>query len=81
MATRRIVKNAARRRRRMIAFGWYGGKYSHLDFILPNLPNDADHFCDVFGGSAAVIINRGAGAGRDLQRHRLGADELLPRAS
>ena len=42
----------------MIAFGWYGGKYSHLDFILPNLPNDAEHFCDVFGGSAAVIINR-----------------------
>jgi len=42
----------------MIAFGWYGGKFSHLDFILPNLPNDADHFCDVFGGSAAVIINR-----------------------
>ena len=42
----------------MIAFGWYGGKYSHLEFILPNLPNDALHFCDVFGGSAAVLINR-----------------------
>ena len=58
MATRRIVKNAARRRKRMIAFGWYGGKFSHLDFILPNLPTDARHFCDVYGGSAAVIINR-----------------------
>ena len=58
MATRRIVKNAARRRKRMIAFGWYGGKFSHLDFILPNLPVDARHFCDVYGGSAAVIINR-----------------------
>ena len=56
--TRRIVGNAAQRRRRMIAFGWYGGKSSHLDFILPNLPEDARHFCDVFGGSAAVIINR-----------------------
>ena len=44
--------------RRKIAFGWYGGKYSHLDFLLPNLPNDASHFCDVFGGSAAVLINR-----------------------
>jgi DNA adenine methylase len=42
----------------MIAFGWYGGKFSHLDFLLPNLPNDARHFCDVFGGSAAVLINR-----------------------
>lgn len=58
MANRRIVKNAARRRKRMIAFGWYGGKYSHLDFILPNLPTDERHFCDVYGGSAAVIINR-----------------------
>lgn len=41
-----------------IAFGWYGGKFSHLEFLLPNLPNDARHFCDVFGGSAAVLINR-----------------------
>lgn len=55
---RRLVGNAARRRRKMIAFGWYGGKYVHLDFILPHLPQDADHFCDVYGGSAAVLINR-----------------------
>ena len=40
-----------------IAFGWYGGKYSHLDWLLPLLPA-ATHFCDVFGGSAAVLINR-----------------------
>lgn len=40
-----------------IAFGWYGGKYSHLDWLLPLLP-EATHFCDVFGGSAAVLINR-----------------------
>ncbi len=56
--TRRLVSNAKRRRGKMIAFGWYGGKYSHLDFILPNLPNGETHFCDVFGGSAAVIMNR-----------------------
>lgn len=55
---RRIVKNANQRRKKMIAFGWYGGKYSHLDFILPHLPDDAVHFCDVFGGSAAILINR-----------------------
>jgi len=55
---RRIVRNAAQRRKRMIAFGWYGGKFSHLDFLLPNLPEDAKHFCDVFGGSAAVLVNR-----------------------
>ena len=42
----------------MIAFGWYGGKFVHLDFILPHLPTDAEHFCDAYGGSAAVLINR-----------------------
>ncbi len=41
----------------MIAFGWYGGKFSHLDFLLPMIPQDATHFCDVFGGSAAVMLN------------------------
>ena len=52
---RRIA--SSKRLRRTIAFGWYGGKYSHLDFLLPLLPTDATHFCDVFGGSAAVLIN------------------------
>lgn len=58
MVTRRLVGNAKNRRQKMIAFGWYGGKFSHLDFLLPYLPSDASHFCDVFGGSAAVLINR-----------------------
>src|SRR5437016_11804908 len=40
-----------------IAFGWYGGKYSHLDWILPLLPG-ATHYCEPFGGSAAVLLNR-----------------------
>lgn len=42
---------------KIIAFGWYGGKYSHLDWLLPLLPRTA-HFCEPFGGSAAVLINR-----------------------
>ena len=54
---RRIAKGS-RRRKKLIAFGWYGGKFSHLPFILPQIPEDATHFCDVFGGSAAVILNR-----------------------
>lgn len=40
-----------------IAFGWYGGKFSHLDWLLPLLP-EAQHYCEPFGGSAAVLINR-----------------------
>jgi len=48
-----------RRGRNKIAFGWYGGKYSHLEWLLPLLP--ASHsYCEPFAGSAAVLINRPA---------------------
>lgn len=53
---RRVAK---RRTKRRIAFGWYGGKFSHLDFLMPLLPKDAEHFCDLFGGSASVLMNVG----------------------
>ncbi|MCL4832683.1 MAG: DNA adenine methylase [Caldilineaceae bacterium] len=43
--------------RKMIAFGWYGGKYSHLDWLLPLLPTTT-HYCEPFSGSGAVLINR-----------------------
>src|SRR5213082_3031228 len=42
---------------KLIAFGWYGGKYSHLDWLLPLLPQ-CHHYCEPFGGSAAVLLNR-----------------------
>lgn len=42
---------------KQIAFGWYGGKFSHLDWLLPLLPS-CQHYCEPFGGSAAVLINR-----------------------
>ena len=45
------------RRRKLIAFGWYGGKYSHLDWLLPLLP-PAHHYCEPFAGSGAVLLNR-----------------------
>lgn len=45
------------RNRKLIAFGWYGGKFSHLDWLLPLLPA-CHHYCEPFGGSAAVLLNR-----------------------
>ncbi len=46
-----------RQRRRKIVFGWYGGKFSHLEWLLPLLPS-CHHYCEPFAGSAAVLINR-----------------------
>jgi len=45
------------RKRKLIAFGWYGGKFSHLDWLLPLLP-PCHHYCEPFAGSAAVMLNR-----------------------
>ena len=45
------------RRSKKIAFGWYGGKFSHLDWLLPLLPR-CHHYCEPFAGSGAVLLNR-----------------------
>ncbi len=47
----------SRRGRYKICFGWYGGKFSHLSWLLPLLPK-CHHYCEPFGGSAAVLLNR-----------------------
>jgi DNA adenine methylase len=44
-------------RNRRIVFGWYGGKFSHLDWLLPLLPK-CHHYCEPFAGSGAVLLNR-----------------------
>jgi DNA adenine methylase len=48
---------SAKRNNRLLAIRWYGGKFSHLDWLLPLLPS-CQHFCEPFGGSAAVLLNR-----------------------
>jgi DNA adenine methylase len=56
----RLYENSTLPRRRggkRIAFGWYGGKFNHLDWLLPLLP-ECHHYCEPFGGSAAVLLNR-----------------------
>ena len=51
--------NRRRSERRRIVFGWYGGKFTHLDWLLPLLPT-CHHYCEPFAGSGAVLINREA---------------------
>ena len=39
-------------------FGYYGGKYAHLKWILPLLSNDCRTYVEPFCGSCAVLLNR-----------------------
>lgn len=43
--------------KKLIPFGWYGGKFSHLDWLRPLLP-DCHHYCEPFAGSGAILLNR-----------------------
>ena len=51
------MATSTKSKKKLIAFGWYGGKYSHLNWLLPLLPM-TKHYCEPFGGSAAVLLNR-----------------------
>lgn len=53
----RLPPTLSRSYRKKIAFGWYGGKFSHLDWLLPLLP-PAHHYCEPFAGSGAILLNR-----------------------
>lgn len=45
------------KKKKIIPFGWYGGKFSHLAWLLPLLP-ECHHYCEPFAGSGAVLLNR-----------------------
>lgn len=42
---------------KLLPFSWYGGKYSHLNWLLPLLP-DERQYVEPYGGSGAVLLNR-----------------------
>jgi DNA adenine methylase len=54
---RRPPREEKRPTRKRIVFGWYGGKFNHLGWLLPLLP-ECHHYCEPFAGSGAVLLNR-----------------------
>ncbi|SHJ45093.1 DNA adenine methylase [Aquimarina spongiae] len=42
---------------KLIAFNYFGGKFSHCDQIYPYFPNQFNHFVDLFAGSFAMSLN------------------------
>ena len=43
--------------KKLIPFGYYGGKFSHLDWLLPLLP-ECHHYCEPFAGSGHSTKDR-----------------------
>lgn len=41
----------------IIAFNYFGGKFTWLDYLYDNFPKDFTHLVDVFGGSFCVSLN------------------------
>jgi DNA adenine methylase len=41
----------------IIAFNYFGGKFSWLSYLYAEMPSDFLHFVDVFGGSFSVSLN------------------------
>jgi len=42
---------------KIIAFNYFGGKFTWLDYLYAHFPSDFNHLVDVFGGSFCVSLN------------------------
>lgn len=42
---------------KLIAFNYFGGKYTHVDWVIKHLPQTKS-YVEVFGGSAVILINK-----------------------
>ncbi len=57
MARKKPSPISSLEKKKLIPFGWYGGKFSHLDWLLPLLPY-CHSYCEPFAGSGAILLNR-----------------------
>ena len=44
-------------RNKLIAFNYFGGKFTWLEYLYTNFPRDFTHLVDLFAGSMAVSLN------------------------
>lgn len=44
-------------RNKLIAFNYFGGKFTWLEYLYANFPRDFTHLVDLFAGSMAVSLN------------------------
>lgn len=44
-------------RNKLIAFNYFGGKFTWLEYLYANFPHSFTHLIDLFAGSMAVSIN------------------------
>lgn len=42
---------------KIIAFNYFGGKFTWLEYLYSHFPSQINHFVDVFGGSFSVSLN------------------------
>ena len=42
---------------KIIAFNYFGGKFTWLDYLYKHFPNDFTHLVDLFAGSMSVSLN------------------------
>lgn len=41
---------------KIIAYNYFGGKFTWLDYLYSQFPNNFNHLIDVFGGSFCVSL-------------------------
>jgi len=52
-----VLKKMSGNKSRIIAYNYFGGKFTYLDYLYAHFPSNFIHLVDVFGGSFCVSLN------------------------